>query len=90
MGRNTMREVILHLPDTTYERLAGEAAAVDKPLEQWVVDILTTEVGTSAHAAEPHEMLAAALDALGFERLDLEKASRLCTLLRSRKERAVS
>jgi len=87
---NTVHEVMLHLPDATYERLAGEAAAVHKPLEQWIVDILTADTGTSAHAAESHEVLAAALDALGFERLDQEKANRLSALLTSRKERPLS
>ena len=85
-----MREVILHLPDATYEQLAVEAAAVHKPLEQWIVDVLTTDAGGLAHPAESHEMLAAALDALGFERLEPEKASRLSTLLKSRKERPLS
>src|SRR5712691_6880683 len=84
--RNTVREVILHLPNATYEQLAEEAAAVHKPLEQWIVDVLTTDAGGVAHTVEPHEMLAAALDALGFERLEPEKASRLSTLLTSRKE----
>jgi hypothetical protein len=57
------------LADAMYERLAEEAAAVHKPLEQWIVDILTTDVGASAYAAESHEIPAAALDALGFQRL---------------------
>jgi hypothetical protein len=38
-----MREVILHLPNAMYERLAGEAAAALKPLDQWIVDILMAE-----------------------------------------------
>jgi hypothetical protein len=32
--------VILYLPDATYERLAEKAAAVHKPLEQWIIDVL--------------------------------------------------
>jgi hypothetical protein len=85
-----MREVILHLPDATYGRLAWEATAAHKALEQWIVDILTADAGASAYTAESHEMLAAALDALGFLRLTPEKTSRLSTLLKSRKERALS
>ena len=85
-----MREVILHLPDTTYERLAEAAAAVHKPLEQWIIDVLTADPGASAHTAESHDMLAAVLDVLGFERLEAEKASRLSALLKSRKERPLT
>jgi hypothetical protein len=85
-----VREVILHLPDATYERLAETAAAVHKPLEQWIIDVLTTDTGASAHTVESHDMLAAALDALGFERLEPEKASRLSALLKSRKERTLT
>lgn len=85
-----MREVILRLPDAMYEQLAVEAAAVRKPLEQWIIDVLTADIGGSATTAVSHDMLAAALDALGFERLEPEKASRLSALLKSRKERALS
>ena len=85
-----MREVLLHLPDATYERLAEEAAAVHKPLEQWIIDVLTADPGASAQAAESHDMLAAALDILGFERLEPEKASRLSALLKIRKERPLT
>ena len=38
-----MREVLLHLSDVTYQRLAEAAAAVHKPLEQWIIDVLTTD-----------------------------------------------
>ena len=55
-------------------------------MEQWIIDILTGGPGASAHAAKSHDMLAAALDVLGFERLDPEKASRLRALLKSRQE----
>jgi hypothetical protein len=88
--RNTVRAVLLHLPDATYERLAKEAAAVHKPLEQWIIDVLTADARASAHAAESHDMLVATLDALGFERLEPEKASRLSVLLKSRKERSLT
>jgi len=43
-----------------------------------------------AATAASHDMLAAALDALGFECLEPEKANRLSALLKSRKERAVT
>ena len=85
-----MHEVILHLPDVTYERLAEVAAAVHKPLEQWIIDVLTADAGGSAHATESHDTLAAALDILGFERLEPEKASRLSALLKIRKERPLT
>ena len=85
-----MREVVLHLPESTYERLVDAAAAVHKPLEQWIVDALTTDVGVSAYAAASCDMLAAALDARGFERLAPEKSRQLSTLLHSRKERSLS
>jgi len=67
--------VILHLPDATYQRLAEKAAAVHKPLEQWIIDVLIADTGASAHAAKSQDMLAAAMDALGFECLEPEKAS---------------
>lgn len=85
-----MREVILQLPDAMYERLAAEAVAVHKPLEQWIIDVLTADTGEAAATVASHDMLAAAMDALGFERLEPEKASRLSALLKSRKERALS
>jgi hypothetical protein len=73
-----------------YARLAKEATAVHKSLEQWILDILTSDTGAPAHTVESHDMLAAALDALGFERLEPEKASRLSAFLKSRKERPLS
>jgi hypothetical protein len=39
-GRNIRQEAILQLPKATYERLRRESAAVYKPLQQWIVDIL--------------------------------------------------
>lgn len=85
-----MREVLLHLPDTTYQRLAEKAAAVHKPLEQWIIDVLTVDAGGSVHVPESYDMLTAALDVLGFERLEPERASRLSTLLESRQEHSLS
>lgn len=73
-----------------YDQLAAKTSAVHKPLEQWIVDVLAADTGGSTHTAESHDMLTAALDALGFERLDQEKANRLSTLLKSHKERALS
>ena len=52
-----------------YERLAETAAAVHKPLERWIIYVLSADAGGSARAAKSHQMHAAALDALGFERL---------------------
>lgn len=85
-----MREVILQLPDATYERLADAAATVQKPLEQWIIEVLTRNAGKAAYPAASHEMLAAALEVLGFERLAPEKADRLSALLQRRKERSLS
>src|SRR5262245_54320109 len=89
MRGNAVREILPHLPDATYEQLT-EAAAVHKLLGQWIIDVLTADAGASAHAAESHDMLAAALDILGFECLDPEKASRLSALLKSRTERPLT
>jgi hypothetical protein len=85
-----VHKVILHLPDATYERLAEAAAAVHKPLEQWLVDIVAATTRASAYPDESHDMLAAVLDVLGFERLEPEKASRLSVLLQSRQERPLT
>lgn len=85
-----MKEVILTLPDETYERLVADAASAHKSPEQWIVDRLFTEQGPQAAVAEPHTLLAAALDALGFKRLEPEKAKRLSELLNVRKERSLS
>jgi hypothetical protein len=85
-----MKEIILHLPDTTYERIAAEAGSADKSPEQWILDRLFPEPSPSAPVAEPHMLLAAALDSLGFQRLEPEKAKRLSALLQVRKSRALS
>lgn len=82
-----MHEVVLHLPDATYEQLATGATAVDTPLEQWILDILMTALGNAAQTTEAHAALTASLDALGFARLAPERASRLSVLLQAQKER---
>jgi hypothetical protein len=85
-----MKEIILQLPDTTYERIAGEAGSAHKSPEQWILDRLFPEPSPSAPVAEPHMPLAAALDSPGFQRLAPEKAKRLGALLEVRKARALS
>jgi hypothetical protein len=85
-----MKEIILHLPDATYERIIAEATAAHKSPEQWILERLFPEPGPSAPVAEPHMLLATALDSLGFQRLEPEKAKRLSTLLQDRKTRALS
>lgn len=85
-----MREVVLHLPDATYEQLATGATAVDTPLEQWILDILMTALGTSAQTTETHAVLTASLDTLGFARLAPEQTSRLSALLQYHKERPLA
>lgn len=85
-----MKEVILTLPDKSYERLVADAASADKSPEQWIIDKLFAEQGAQATAAEMHTLLTAALDALGFKRLAPEKAKRLSALLQVRKERVLS
>jgi hypothetical protein len=85
-----MKEITLHLPDATYERIAAEAGSAHKSPEQWILDRLFAEPSPSAPVAEPHTLLAAALDALGFQRLAPEKAQRLGALLEVRKARALS
>jgi hypothetical protein len=87
---DAMKEIILHLPDKTYERIAAEAASAHKSPEQWILDRLFPEPSPSAPVAESHTLLAAALDALGFQRLEPEKAKRLSALLQVRKSRALS
>jgi hypothetical protein len=85
-----MKEIILHLPDTTYKRIAAEAGSVHKSPEQWILDRLFPVPSPSAPVAEPHILLAAALDSLGFQRLEPEKAKQLSALLQVRKSRALS
>ena len=74
------------MSDATHKQDTAEPAAVHKPLEPWIVDVLAADTGEAIHIAAFHDRLAAALDTLGFERLDPEKASRLSVLLKSRKE----
>jgi len=84
-----MKEMVLHLSDQTYERLITEAAAAQKSPEQWVLERLFAAPSPPATTLEPHTLLAAALDALGFRRLAPEKAQRLSTLLAMRRTRAL-
>src|SRR5262245_61934065 len=85
-----MKEVILTLPDKTYEQLVADATSDQKSPEQWIRDRLLAEQSAQSAATELHMLLAAALDALGFKRLELEKTKRLSELLRARKERSLS
>jgi hypothetical protein len=85
-----MKEIISHLPDKTYEQLMAEAASARMSLEHWIVDEISTAASPKAAVEEAHMLLAAALDALGFERLQPEKAPRLRELLAVRKARARS
>jgi hypothetical protein len=78
------------LSDATHNQDTAEPAAVHKPLEQWIVDVLAADTGGATHIAASHDRLATALAALGFERLDPEKASRLSVLLKSHKEHPLS
>jgi hypothetical protein len=87
---DAMKEIILHLPDTTYERIAAEAGSAHKSPEQWILDRLFAEPSPSIPVAEPHMLLAAALDALGFQRLEPEKAKRLGALLEVRTSGSLS
>lgn len=85
-----MKEVLLTLPEKTYERLVADAVSAHKSPEQWIMDRLFTEQDVRIAAAELHILLTAALDALGFHRLEPEKAKRLSELLQVRKERPLS
>ena len=85
-----MKEVILQLPDQTYDWLSAEAASAHTSLEQWILDKLSHAPGSKPSVAEPHVLLAAALEALGFKRLNPEKAQRLSELLAVRKARSLS
>ena len=90
MGRSTMKEMILHLPDQTYERLVARATAAHKSPEQWLVEHLAPDLSPQHHEDETHALLAAALDALGFKRVEPETAQRLSQLLDLRKKRTLS
>jgi hypothetical protein len=85
-----MKEIILHLPDSTYEQLMAEAASAHMSLEQWIIDEISTPPSSKASVEEAHMLLAAALDALGFKRLHSQKARRLSALLAVRKTRSLS
>ena len=85
-----MKEVILHLPDQTYEWLRAKAASAHTSLEQCIIDKLSTPASPKASVAEAHMLLAAALDALGLKRLQPEKAQRLSDLLAIRRVRPLS
>lgn len=87
---HAMKEMIIRLPDETYERLVTKAASVQKSPEQWILDRLFGDPRLLATTAEPHMLLAAAFDALGFQRLEREKAERLSKLLEVRKARPLS
>jgi hypothetical protein len=84
-----MKELLLHLPDHAYERLVMEAAAAQQSPEQWLLDRLVAP-SPPGTVTVPHTLLVAALDALGFQRLALEKATRLSILLEARHARALS
>ena len=85
-----MKEVILALPDKAYEQLAIDAAAAHKSPEQWILDKLFAEPESQPVPPEPHTLLAAALDTLGFQRLAAEKARRLSELLSLRKAHSLA
>jgi hypothetical protein len=85
-----MKEIILHLPDKTYEQLMAEAASARLSLEQWIVEEISIAASPKPSVEEAHILLAAALDALGLERLQPEKARRLSELLAVRKARSLS
>jgi len=82
-----MQELLIHLPDHAYERLVREAAAAQQSPEQWLLDRLLAQALPSAVVAEPHTLLAAALDALGFQRLAPAQATRLSALLEAHQAR---
>jgi hypothetical protein len=85
-----MKEVILHLPDKTYEQLMTEASSACISVEQWIINEISTATGPKAPVEGAHVLLSAALDTLGFKRLQPEKARRLSELLAVRKERSLS
>src|SRR5919106_1071506 len=85
-----MKEVILHLPDNTYEQLMAEVASAGMSLEQWIVDEISTAASPKAAVEEAHMLLAAALDALGLKHLQPEKVRQLSKLLAVRKVRSLS
>ena len=58
--------------------------------ERWILDRLFATSSPPVAVAAPHTLLAAALEALGLQRLTPEKARRLSTLLAAHKARALS
>jgi hypothetical protein len=85
-----MKETILHLPDKTYEQLMAEASSARMLVEQWIINETSTATSPKAAVEEAHILLSAALEALGFKRLQPEKARRLSALLAARKARSLS
>jgi hypothetical protein len=85
-----MKEIILHLPDRTYEQLMAEASSAHMSVEQWIINEISTATSPGTAVEEAHILLSAALEALGFKRLQPEKARRLSELLAARKERSLS
>jgi hypothetical protein len=83
-----MKEVTISLPDRAYERLMADAAAGHKSPEQWIVEKLLFEPDPQSAVSE--SLLAAAMDALGFKRLEEKKAQRLSELLSMRRQRLLS
>jgi hypothetical protein len=85
-----MKAMTLHLPEHLYEQIIMEAAAAQKSPEQWIIDRLFTDAHLPETVTEPHTLLAAALEALGFRRLEPRKAQRLSALLTLRKHHPLS
>jgi hypothetical protein len=85
-----MKAVTLHLPDTTYVQLLAAASSARMSVEQWIIQTISTATNPHAPAEAAHEVLSAALEALGFQRLQPDQARRLSELLAVRKERSLS
>ena len=85
-----MREIVLTLPDQVYEKLVAKAASAHRSPEQWIVDSLLNEQLPQVDVEDSHMLFTAALDALGFKRLEPKKTKRLNDLLQARKERILS
>lgn len=83
-----MKELTITLPDRAYERLMADAAAGHKSPEQWIAEKLLFEPNPQSEVKET--LLAAAMDALGFKRLEEKKAQRLSELLSVRRQRLLS
>ena len=85
-----MKELVVSLPDDTYEQLVTNATLAHKSPEQWAVEKLSSELKTEFLPAALNSLLSTAMDTLGFRRLEHEKAERLSTLLQARKARDLS